>query len=134
MKERLVRLTIVTLGCLAVTSCGKPEAASSAPESQLVGEWRAQLQFTSGAFAAVKDLEFMYVFNLGGTMTESSNYDAAPPVPPAYGIWRRTGPREYEAKYEYYATRPPAAFDEIASGSGWLPAGRGVFVDHITLA
>ena len=37
----------------------------------------------------MKDLEFMYVFNVGGTMTASSNYDGAPPVPPAYGVWRR---------------------------------------------
>ena len=36
-----------------------------------------------------KDLEFMYAFNVSGTMTESSNYDAAPPVPPAYGVWKK---------------------------------------------
>jgi hypothetical protein len=134
MKAALRRLLVMTLGCLSVADCGQPGTASGAPQEALVGEWRAQLQFTSGAFAAVKDLEFMYVFNLGGTMTESSNYDAAPPVPPAYGIWRTTGPREYEAKYEYYATRPPAAFDEITSGGGWPPAGRGVFIERITLS
>ena len=76
----------------------------------------------------------MYVFNPGGTMTESSNYDAAPPVPPAYGIWRKVGPREFEAKYEFYVTKAPAAFAEIAKGSGWTPAGRGVFVERIALS
>ena len=65
----------------------------------------------------------MYVFNLGGTMTESSNYDASPPVPPAYGIWRKVGPRQFEAKYEFYVTKPPAAFEEIAKGGGWGPGG-----------
>ena len=72
-----------------------------------MGQWRARLDFEDGDFAAVDDLEFMYVFNAGGTLTESSNYDAAPPVPPAYGIWRRTGPDRFEAKYEFYPTSAP---------------------------
>src|SRR4051812_27699208 len=82
-------------------------ATDAAPDLQ--GEWRAKLQFTSGAFASIKDLEFMYAFNQGGTLTESSNYDASPPVPPAYGIWRKVGTKQFEAKYEFYVTKPPAA-------------------------
>ena len=39
-----------------------------------------------------------------GTMTESSNYDAFPPGPPAYGVWRRVGMRQYEAKYAVFLT------------------------------
>jgi hypothetical protein len=109
-------------------------AASADAAVDLVGEWRAQLQFTSGAFAPIKDLEFMYVFNQGGTMTESSNYDASPPVPPAYGIWRKVGDREFEIKYEFYVTKPPANFEEIAKAGGWGPAGRGVFVERITVS
>ena len=130
------RLSLVVTALLGVAGCPqpKPPAASDTAAPELVGEWRAQLQFTGGAFAVIKDLEFMYVFNSGGTMTESSNYDAAPPVPPAYGIWRTVGPKEFEAKYEFYVTKPPAAFDEIAKGGGWSPAGRGVFVERITLS
>jgi hypothetical protein len=109
-------------------------ASDSTAATDLTGEWRAQLQFSSGAFAPIKDLEFMYVFNLGGTMTESSNYDASPPVPPAYGIWRKVGPNAYEAKYEFYVTKPPAKFEEIAKGGGWGLGGRGVFVERITVA
>jgi hypothetical protein len=100
----------------------------------LAGAWRAKIQFKDGAFAAVKNLEFMYVFNAGGTMTESSNYDGAPPVPPAYGVWRKTGSRQFEAKYTFYITKPPANFDEVAKGGGWLPNGHGVFVERITLS
>jgi hypothetical protein len=107
-------------------------AGSGGPE--LVGQWRARLDFEDGDFAAVGDLEFMYVFNAGGTLTESSNYDAAPPVPPAYGIWRRTGPDRFEAKYEFYPTSSPGGLDDITSGGGWLPAGRGVFTEAITIA
>ena len=128
-----VALVLLTL----VGSCRpapNPAARDSAAAPELAGEWRASLQFTSGAFAAVKDLEFMYVFNQGGTMTESSNYDAAPPVPPAYGIWRNVGPKQFEVKYEFYVTKAPAAFDEIVKGGGWGPAGRGVFVERITLS
>jgi len=111
----------------------RPLAAATAP-ADLVGQWRAKLQFSSGAFAPIKDLEFMYVFNQGGTMTESSNYDESPPVPPAYGIWRKVGSGEFEAKYEFYVTIAPAAFDEIVKGGGWGPVGRGVFVERITLS
>jgi hypothetical protein len=103
-------------------------------EHDLVGAWRATIDFESGAFAAFDDLEFMYAFNAGGTMTESSNYDGAPPVPPAYGIWRRTGSNTFEAKYQYYATAAPAAFEDIAKGGGWMPAGHGVFTETIMLS
>jgi hypothetical protein len=90
------------------------EGAAGAATLDLVGQWRARLEFRDGDFAAFGDLEFMYVFNAGGTMTESSNYDAAPPVPPAYGI--------------------PAGLEEITSGGGWRCAGRGVFTEIITVA
>lgn len=129
-----VSLVLIVLLGLAGRSQPKPLDASNAAPANLVGEWRAQLQFSSGAFASVKDLEFMYVFSQGGTMTESSNYDASPPVPPAYGIWRKVGPREFEAKYEFYVTKPPAAFDEIVKGGGWGPGGRGIFVERITVS
>ena len=119
---------------LAIGCTGSSPPSANAGADGLVGAWRGSVQFQTGAFAAVKDLEFMYVFNSGGTLTESSNYDAAPPVPPAYGIWRQTGPREFAAKYAFYATRPPAAFEEIAKGGGWLPAGRGVLQETITLS
>jgi hypothetical protein len=129
-------LLALTVPAALAGVAGQPKLppASTNPAIDLSGEWRAQLQFTSGAFASVKDLEFMYVFNQGGTMTESSNYDASPPVPPAYGIWRKTGDRTFEAKYEFYVTKPPANFDEIAKAGGWGPAGRGIFVERITLS
>ncbi len=110
------------------------EGRATIGDLELVGQWRARLEFEDGDFAAVDDLEFMYVFNAGGTLTESSNYDAAPPVPPAYGIWRRTGPDRFEAKYEFYPTSAPGGLDEITSGGGWLPAGRGVFTEAISLS
>src|SRR5207253_864595 len=78
--------------------------------------------------------EFMYVFNAGGTMTESSNYDGAPPVPPAYGVWKKSGPRQFEAKYTFYVTKAPGTFEDIAKGGGWSPAGRGDFIEKITLS
>ena len=65
-----------SLSSACVRARRRTATARATPTPDLVGQWRAKLQFTSGAFAPVKDLEFMYVFNLGGTMTESSNYDA----------------------------------------------------------
>jgi hypothetical protein len=122
---------LLAMAC-AVTS--SPMSRDDSEADNLVGAWRGKVQFKTGAFAEVKDLEFLYVFNAGGTMTESSNYDGAPPVPPAYGVWRKTWPRQYEVKYIFYPTKAPATFDDIAKGGGWLPAGRVVLVETITLA
>jgi hypothetical protein len=108
--------------------------AGCAPQPDpLVGAWRSSIQFESGAFAEIHDLEFMYAFNAGGTMTESSNYDAAPPVPPAYGSWRKTGPNTYAVTYEYFATAPAEAL-EFIKGAGWMPSGHGRLTETITLA
>jgi hypothetical protein len=118
------------IAMLPLAAC---DTAPPAKPAALVGAWRSSLQFETGAFAAIKDLEFMYVFNTGGTMTESSNYDGAPPVPPAYGVWREVGPNEFEVRYEFFATTPsnPEAF---LKGAGWLPAGRGVITERIKLS
>jgi hypothetical protein len=96
------------------------------------GAWRSQVRFSSGDLAAAQDLEFLYVFNRGGTMTESSNYDGAPPVPPAYGVWRETGSGQFEAVYLFYTTKPPEKPEQIAQG--WSPAGHGELTERITLA
>ena len=85
----------------------------------LTGAWRSSLKFKTWPFAGVKDLEFMYVFNEGGTLTESSSYDGAPPVPGACGVWRSVGPNEFEAKYGYF---------------GNAPSGRGVLTERIALS
>jgi len=127
---RRPRLLWLLIALLELSGC---DVAPAEKPAALVGAWRSSLQFETGAFAAIKDLEFMYVFNEGGTMTESSNYDGAPPVPPAYGVWREVGPNEFEAKYEYYTTAPSGP-DEFLKGAGWLPAGRGVFTERIALA
>ena len=130
---RNTTIIILLLSGLILSGCAtKP--ANNSTNGELVGAWRAKIQFGSGAFASVKDLEFMYVFNAGGTMTESSNYDGAPPVPPAYGVWRQTGPHEFEAKYVFYSTKPPTKFEDITSGGGWLPSGRGVLREVISVA
>ena len=103
-------------------------------DDPLVGAWKGHVQFKTGAFATVKDLDFLYVFNAGGTMTESSNYDAMPPVTPAYGVWKMTAPHHYEARYVYYWTKPPTALDEITKGGGWSPGGHGVLTQKIMLS
>lgn len=125
------RPAVLLLGLLCWTGCSGGGGAGSA---ELVGAWRAKLQFSDGAFAAMKNLEFMYVFNAGGTLTESSNFDGAPPVPPAYGVWRRVGSADFEAKYAFYITQAPKRFEDLAAGGGWLPAGHGVFTERIRLS
>ncbi len=126
------RLWALCFLSIATSGCDRTRAPDTQAQG-LVGAWRASLQFSTGAFSSVKDLEFMYVFNQGGTMTESSNYDAAPPVPPAYGTWRMVGKNQYEARYEFYVTAPsdPKAFKD---GAGWIPSGRGVFTEKIILS
>jgi hypothetical protein len=127
--RRIGILGALTAVLLAAGCAAPPPAAPPA----LVGAWRSSVQFESGAFASVRDLEFLCVFNAGGTMTESSNYDAAPPVPPAYGVWREVGPDEFEARYEFFPTAPTTTADFL-KGGGWLPAGRGILTERIKLA
>jgi hypothetical protein len=122
---------LLTVGYATASSAGAPPVVD---DEGLVGAWRSQVQFTSGAFAEVKDLELMYAFNSGGTMTESSNYDGSPPVPPAYGVWRKVAAGQYEARYSFYVTKAPKAFEDIAKGGGWSPGGIGVIVEKIALA
>lgn len=136
MRSKLNRRRFVasTFACVALIGCQQAQAASNR-NSTLVGAWKSRIQFKSGSFASIKDLEFMYVFNAGGTMTESSNYDAAPPVPPAYGVWKEKGGNRYEARYEFYITRQTTTPEEKATAvGGWLPAGYGVFTEVITLS
>jgi hypothetical protein len=128
---------VVTSALLLAAGCAtaplSPPQASSVDQN-LEGAWRGRVQFKSGSFAAVKNLEFMYAFNAGGTMTESSNYDASPPVPPAYGVWKKVGPRQYQAKYTFFATKPPQALTDLTGGGGWSPGGSGVLVETIALS
>ena len=115
----------------------------SGPQSQpiarpfaldLVGQWRARMSFESGDFAMVEGLEFMCVFNLGGTMTEVVDDDAAPPVPPPTASARRPL-AGFEVKYEFYLTATPHAVEELTAGGGWLPAGLGgAFLENIRIA
>jgi hypothetical protein len=119
----------------SLAGCGKAPGSGHAPASPaLVGAWRSSIRFESGPFSSVGDLEFMLVFNQGGTMTESSNYDAAPPVPPAYGIWRQVKANEFEARYEFYVTGAPADSAGASWTGGWIPAGRGVLTESIALS
>ena len=131
----MTRVSVITL--MLLSACSGPPSDSPATSTGAdapVGAWRARLQFSDGALARVKDLEFLYVFNQGGTMTESSNYDGVPPVPPAYGTWRALGPDQFEARYVYFNTRAPSRLDDLVQGGGWLPAGRGTITEHLTLA
>jgi hypothetical protein len=126
-------LRVVALLCAAALAFAGCRAETADRSPSLVGAWRSQLQFATGPFKDVKDLELMYIFNDGGTMTESSNYDGAPPVPPGYGVWREVGPLQFEVKYEYFTTAP-AAPERFSLGDGWMPSGRGLFVERVTLA
>ena len=121
---------------LLATGCrdaAPPWTLETSSRDSLVGAWRSQIRFSGGTLAEMKELEFMYVFNAGGTMTESSNYDAAPPSPPAYGSWRKTGPGQFEAKYLFYQTKPPGNVEDLAK-NGWSPSGQGVLTEKITLS
>jgi hypothetical protein len=118
-------LSLVPIICMAQTAKGT---------DNLAGAWRGKVQFTSGAFAEIRDLEFMYAFNAGGTMTESSNYDATPPVPPAYGVWKKVGPRKYTAKYHFFQSKAVTTADELIKGGGWVPNGHGILAQTMTLS
>ena len=133
MNAAVIHLLVVATP-LCLGSCS---GAFSAPGSEstelppLTGAWRTRVQFSGGALADLHDLEFMYSFNAGGTLTQSSNYDGTPPVPPAYGVWRQTGARRFELKYAFYA---PAKFVKHGRTAAWVPSGRGLYRETLELS
>ncbi len=123
---------LIATGCQQASSS---EESASSDGVSLAGAWRSRIQFNGGVLGAVPDLEFLYAYNAGGTMTESSNYDeAANSSPPAYGVWKKTGPNQFETKYLFYQTRAPMPADGPGNDNGWLPAGHGVLTETITLS
>jgi hypothetical protein len=130
--SRLALSTGLLLGLLAVSFSCKEQKVDQSDE--LVGAWKGRVQFKTGAYAGITDFEFMYVFNSGGTMTESSNYDGVPPTPPAYGIWKKMGEKEYESHYEFYWNKVPASFEDLAKAGGFPNAGYGVLSEKIILS
>jgi hypothetical protein len=134
MLKKPAVLAAFLIASVASAVPGSFAAETGKSGDNLAGAWRGRVQFTSGAFAETRDLEFMYAFNAGGTMTESSNYDAAPPVPPAYGVWRKLGPRKYEAKYQFFQSKAVTTADELVKGGGWGPDGHGILAQKMTLS
>ncbi len=133
-----IRFTLLMLSAVLITGCANApssQAIASTDRGQLVGAWRAKVVFRTGPLAEMKALEFLYSYNAGGTMTESSNYDeAANSSPPAYGVWRQIDPRTFETKYVFYTTKAPGPGDGAPNGSDWWPAGHGVLTETITLS
>jgi hypothetical protein len=134
MRYHVVFAVFFAVASLASVCPAAIPAEHGAGGDDLSGAWRGQVVIDSGAFSTMKDLEFMYAFNAGGTMTESSNYDAAPPGPPAYGVWKKTGVRQYEARYVVFMTKAVSIQEEITNGGGWSPDGYGVLSEKITLS
>ena len=130
-----MRILIGGLAALVLAGCSNNPAASTTQSvaPKLVGAWRSKVQFTDGPLAELKDLEFLYSFNQGGTMTESSNYDGAPPVPPAYGSWKESSPGTFDVRYVYFNTKGPATFQELVDRGGWMPNGYGELTEEITV-
>ena len=124
-----MRRTAVVLIAISFIAC--TQAPTPSP---LKGAWESNVAFTGGALAPMKNLRFLYVFNEGGTMTESSNYDGVPPTPPAYGVWKEVSANRFQLKYIFYVTKPPSKFEELVAGQGWLPTGHGVITEDITLS
>jgi hypothetical protein len=138
MKHRSLFMLLILATVLSNTGCGRvqpSQTSSSADQGTLVGAWRSKIVFRSGPLAGMKDLEFLYAYNAGGTMTESSNYDeAANSSPPAYGVWKQITPRTFETKYVFFTTKAPGPDDGAPSSADWWPAGHGVLTETITVA
>ena len=132
---RIAKIGVTMIAAALMYGCqtAQQQSRNQSANLDLIGSWRASVQFETGPYSEIKDLNFMYIFNSDGTMLESSNYDAAPPVPPAYGIWRSLGEHQFEAKYEFYVTRVPDTSEHLPAGTGWLPGGFGRLVDTISI-
>jgi hypothetical protein len=136
MKHACLCLMLSGVVLAGATGCSDAvsEPVAQAPKTTtapLIGAWRTTVQFKSGALSDLHDLEFMYSFNEGGTLTQSSNYDGTPPVPPAYGVWRQTGPRTFELKYAFYS---PPKFVKSGKTAAWVPTGRGLYTEKMEIS
>jgi hypothetical protein len=122
----------VILMLFAVSMFTGCRTATSTNNGTLVGAWRSKIIFRSGPLAGMKDLDFLYAYNAGGTMTESSNYDeAANSSPPAYGVWRAINGQRFETKYVFFTTEQG---EGAPKNRDWWPAGHGVLTEIITLS
>lgn len=132
--SRIVRLALPALATI-VLFAGCSSGTGAMNRSRLAGAWRSQVTFQSGPLAGAPHPQFLYGFNPGGTMTESSNYDeAANSSPPAYGVWKTTGERKFLAKYVFFTTKAADSTTAMRTGSDWWPAGHGVLTEHIELS
>jgi len=137
MKHRSRCALVTATAILAISGCRNE--SSSRPgvrdRADLVGAWRSKITFRDGSLAGMKNLEFLYSYNAGGTMTESSNYDeAANSSPPAYGVWKRIDEHTFETKYVFYTTKAQGPTDGAPTASDWWPAGHGVLTETIKLS
>jgi hypothetical protein len=112
LKTRTVA-TMLALATLWGCGLGVANRPPSRPDA-LIGAWRSRIEASSGALASIKDLEFMTVFKAGGTLTASSNHDGDPPVPPAYGVWRKTGLNTFEAQYTVWVAKPTRGYGVLS--------------------
>jgi hypothetical protein len=129
---------LLLAAALALAGCSKapsPQPSVAAETPALVGAWRAKVRFVGGPLAEMKGLEFLYAYNAGGTMTESSNYDEAEnSSPPAYGAWKQRDARTFETRYVFFTTQVPGPGDGSKGNRDWWPAGHGELTEVITLA
>jgi hypothetical protein len=136
MKHRAHFALFTLTTALVITGCrGDKRGPSniSADVPTLAGAWRSKIVFQAGPLAGMKDLEFLHSYNVGGTMTESSNYDeASNSSPPAYGIWQRVAPNQFQTKYVFYTTKESGP--GVTPNRDWWPAGHGVLTETITLS
>ncbi|MEO8361676.1 MAG: hypothetical protein ABI672_16700 [Vicinamibacteria bacterium] len=132
--NKIVILSMVLL----MTACENPpvsQSTAAADRDKFVGAWHSKISFRSGPLSEMKGLEFFCVYNTGGTMTESSNYDeAANSSPPAYGVWKAIDARTFETKYLFFTTDAPRTGEGTPNAHDWWPAGHGVITETVTLS
>jgi hypothetical protein len=95
----------------------------------LEGGWRVQVTIETGPFTGSQ--QYLMVYSAGGGMIESSNFDSAPPVPPAYGSWLASGESSFRSTYVFFTTEP---VDQLDAAAGWDFSGSGKFRESITLS
>jgi hypothetical protein len=134
MKKIVVPAMLAAVVVIVTLAFTMRLVADPGSPADLTGAWRSKVQMHSGPYVSLKDFAFMYSYNAGGTMTESSNYDAAPPCMPAYGIWKKTVDRQFETKYLFWITKAAGIEKQIADGGGWSPDGYGILREKITLS
>lgn len=102
---------------------------------ELTGAWHTNITLDSGVVAGRHRMQVLAAYHGDGTMTMSFPADSLGiPALVAYGVWRRTGPRQFESRSVFLEARSPTAKGGKGKVGDRRVAAHGILAETITLS